>query len=216
MPAMAHRRAHAIMAVAAGAAVLAVAPAGAGVPDGRGKLEVAQTFAGAYDEGSVSYLRVRNGRRVVLRRSRPGPMRARAEPARRALPRGQLPAPLRRQLRAARPAGRPCSRRVRVFAGETSRVRAVTRPGEGCRMPCGRARGVPVDAAASGRRAGYVPRARPVLVRPDRLARPPARLRPAPPLRDRQRRQGDAAGRPAAPDRQPPAERRPTAPCSSR
>ena len=134
MPTMAHSGAHAIMAVAAGAAVLAVAPAGAGVPDGRGKLKVTQTFDGVYDDGSVSYLRVRNGRRVVLRRSRPGPLRAGLSPRAGLYRVVSYQRPCQGTCSQLEPPVDQCSRRVRVFAGETSRVHAVTRPGEGCRI----------------------------------------------------------------------------------
>jgi hypothetical protein len=122
---------------AAGAVVLALAPAGAGSQDGRGTLTLSQRLdvsGGPYIEGSVSYLRVRNRRGVVYRRSRPGTIEARLRP-RAGLYRvvtfqrpcagncSKLDAPVDR-----------CSRRVRVYAGETSRVSSVTRPGEGCRM----------------------------------------------------------------------------------
>jgi hypothetical protein len=122
---------------AAGGLVLAVAPAGAGPAARRGTLEVSQRFdlsGGQYIEGSVSYLRVRDGRRVVFRRSRTGRIDARLRP----------PSGLYRVVSFQRPCDGNCStldppvdrcsERVRVYAGETSRVGAVTRPGRGCRM----------------------------------------------------------------------------------
>jgi hypothetical protein len=125
------------LAAAAGAAVLAVASVGASVSPGRGTVELRQRFdlsIGPYIEGSISYLRVRRGRRVVYRRSRAGAISARLNPR----------AGLYRVISYQRPcAGNcsmldpptdRCSRRVRVYAGETSKVRAVTRPGRGCRM----------------------------------------------------------------------------------
>jgi hypothetical protein len=122
------------MAVAAGAAVLAVAPAGAGPHEGSGRLKVAQSFAGAYDEGSVSYLRVRNGRRVVLRRSRAGPIRVGLRPRAGLYRVVSYQRPCKGTCARLDPPVDQCSRRVRVFTGETSRVRAVTRPGRGCRI----------------------------------------------------------------------------------
>ena len=207
MPAMAHRGAHAIMAVAAGAVVLAVAPAGAGVPDGRGKLEVAQTLAGAYDEGSVSYLRVRNGRRVVLRRSRPGPLRAGLRPR----------AGLYRVVSYQRPCQGNCARLdppVDQLLATGARVRRRDEPactpsrgpGRAVVMRRAGARGVPVGAGHA-RGAPVRARARPDVVRADRLARPPARLRPAPALRDARASSRRCCSWPAAPDRQPAAER---------
>ena len=98
--------------------------------------------------------------------------------------------------------------RVRVYAGETS-AGARRHPARAAAARCGwpSRTAFPVGPRASGRRARYV-RGRAVSsFAADRHPRPPARLRPAPPLRDRERRQGDAAGRAAAPARQPPAER---------
>ncbi len=78
MPRVAHRRISVVVA-AAGAAVLAMAPAGAGSQNARGTLTVSQRVdvsGGPYVEGSVSYLRVRNRRGVVFRRSRAGRIEA--------------------------------------------------------------------------------------------------------------------------------------------
>src|SRR5687768_3947993 len=68
------RMRHALVALAA----IAVATGGAPAAEAaRGALDVEQRFdysAGVYFEGSVSYLRVRKGRRVVAERSRTGPV----------------------------------------------------------------------------------------------------------------------------------------------
>jgi Beta-lactamase enzyme family len=135
-----------VLVAAVGAVVLAVAPVGASVSPARGTLELRQRFdlsGGPYIEGSVSYLRVRKGRRVVFRRARQGAMSARLNPR----------AGLYRVISYQRPcAGNcsmldpptdRCSRRVRVYAGETTRVSTVTRPGRGCRMRVTQPRAVP-------------------------------------------------------------------------
>ncbi|MEA2332776.1 MAG: hypothetical protein QOH58_2914 [Thermoleophilaceae bacterium] len=125
MPRVAHWRAHAFVA-AAGAVVIAAAPAGAGRAETRGTLDVAQSVAGgAYPEGSISYLRVRRGPRVVIRRSRPGPIRARLHPRPGTYRVTSFQRPCQGDCSG-------CSGRVRVFAGETSRVGVVTRPGRSC------------------------------------------------------------------------------------
>jgi Beta-lactamase enzyme family len=122
---------------AAGALVLAAAPAGAGRPSPRGTLMLSQRFdrsAGTYVEGSISYLRVRRGRRVVLRRSRGGPVRARLRPRAGLYRVVSFQRPCEASCSTLDPPTDRCSRRVRVYAGEGSGVRVVTRPGRGCTM----------------------------------------------------------------------------------
>jgi hypothetical protein len=98
---------------------------------------VAQRFdnsGGPYVEGSVSYIRVRKGRRVVLQRSREGAVsferRLRAGLYRVA----SFQRPCDGTCFVLDPPTDRCSRRVRIFAGETATVRVVTRPGRGCSM----------------------------------------------------------------------------------
>jgi hypothetical protein len=131
-----HRRVI-VIAAAAGGLVLAVAPAGAGPSDSRGTLRLSQrldTSAGAYVEGSVSHLRVRDGRRVVFRRSGSGPIDARLRPRAGLYRVVSFQRPCDGNCSTLDPPVDRCSERVRVYAGETSRVGAVTRPGKGCRM----------------------------------------------------------------------------------
>jgi hypothetical protein len=123
-----------VFAAAAGAVVLAVAPAGAGAPAHRGKLRLTQRLDGAYAQGAVSYLRVRAGKRVVFRGSGAGGVNTSLSPR----------AGLYRVISYQRPCAGDCStltarvdacsRRVRVYPGELSRVSTVTRPGRGCRI----------------------------------------------------------------------------------
>jgi hypothetical protein len=122
---------------AAGGLVLAVAPAGAGSAAQRGTLKLSQRLnlsGGPYIEGSVSYVRVRNGRRVVFRRSRAGTIEARIHPRAGLYRVVTFQRPCDGNCSVLDPPGDRCSERVRVYAGETSRVGAVTRPGKGCRM----------------------------------------------------------------------------------
>ena len=89
----------------------------------------------------------------------------------------ELPAALRRQLLAARPAHRPllasgCS----VYAGGADPGRAVTRPGNGCTMRVAEPPPFPSTRRVAGG-AALRPRPGDLVVRPDRHPRPPARLR---------------------------------------
>ncbi len=133
---MGHRRVL-VFAALAGALVLAVAPAGADRAAGRGVLALTHRLdlsEGRYIEGAVSYLRVRDGRRIVFRRARPGPIEARLRPRAGLYRVTSFQRPCDGNCSTLDPPVDRCSRRVRVFAGETSQVRAVTRPGRGCRM----------------------------------------------------------------------------------
>jgi hypothetical protein len=136
MPTVAHRRIWVVVA-AAGAGVLAMAPAGAGSQDERGTLTLSQRLdvsGGPYVEGSVSYLRVRDRRGVVFRRSRAGSIEARLRPRAGLYRVVSFQRPCAGNCSQLDPPVDRCSRRVRVYAGEISRVSSVTRPGEGCRM----------------------------------------------------------------------------------
>jgi hypothetical protein len=134
MPPVAHRRVLVVVA-AAGALVLAVAPAGAGRPTQRGTLTLSHRVdpsGGVYTEGSVSYLHLRHGDRVVFRRSRSGPIKARLHPRAGLYRIVSFQRPCDGNCELLDPPTDRCSERVRVYAGESSRVRAVTRPGRGC------------------------------------------------------------------------------------
>jgi D-alanyl-D-alanine dipeptidase len=115
--------------------VLAAAPAVAGAAPGRGTLSVTQRFdvsGGAYTEGSVSSLQVRRGGHVVRERTVTGTLSVRLRAGRYRVVSFQRPCHADCSLLDA-PTDR-CWRRLRVFAGELTRVRVVTRPGDGCRM----------------------------------------------------------------------------------
>ncbi|MEA2456620.1 MAG: hypothetical protein QOI45_2882 [Thermoleophilaceae bacterium] len=128
------------MVAAAGGLVVAVAPAGAGPAHQRGTLTLSQRFdvsGGQYIEGSVSYLRVRKGRRVVFRRSRAGQIDARLRPSAGLYRVESFQRPCDGNCSTLDPPVDRCSERVRVYAGEMSHVAALTRPGRGCRMRVG-------------------------------------------------------------------------------
>ena len=133
---MAQRRALVIVA-AAGAVVLAVAPAGAGSPAERGTLTLSHRLnlkSGRYIEGSVSYLHLKHGGRVVLRRSESGPIHARVRTRAGLYRVVSYQRPCDGNCSTLDPPTDRCSRRVRVYGGESSAARAVTRPGRGCRI----------------------------------------------------------------------------------
>jgi hypothetical protein len=136
-PVVAQRRLIVIVA-AAGALVLAVAPAGAGPSSGhRGTLTLSHrvdTSDSLYIEGSVSYLRLKRGGRVVARRSGSGPIHTRLHPHDGLYRVVSYQRPCEGNCSTLDPPTDRCSKRVRVYAGETSAVRAVTRPGNGCRI----------------------------------------------------------------------------------
>src|SRR3954463_12960553 len=132
---MAHRRAQVVVAVA-GAVVLAVAPAGAQRPHGRGALTVSQRFDLSkglpYIEGSMSYLKIRRHGRTVLQRVRQGPFRVRLRPRAGLYRVVSFQRPCDGNCSLLDPPTDRCSRRVRVYTGERAGVRIVTRPGRGC------------------------------------------------------------------------------------
>jgi hypothetical protein len=131
---VAQRRGYAIV-VAAVVLVVAVAGAAANQSDKRGVVAIHQRLEGAYPQGSVAFVRVHNKHRTVRRRSRGGHIAVRLKP-RAGLYRVssfQRPCSNAACSALAAPADR-CSERVRVYAAETIRVTAVTRPGKGCRM----------------------------------------------------------------------------------
>lgn len=133
---MARRRVLVIVA-AAGALVLAVAPAGAGPSDQRGTLTLSHRLDlsdGSYIEGSVSYMHVRHGRRVVFRRSRQGTVRAVLHPRAGLYRIVSFQRPCDGNCSTLDPPTDRCSERVRVYEGEASAARSVTRPGQGCRI----------------------------------------------------------------------------------
>jgi D-alanyl-D-alanine dipeptidase len=117
--------------------LLACLPAAAGAQAPRGMLDVSQRFdfsGGVYVEGSVSYLRVRNARRVVFERSRRGELGARLRLRAGRYRVTSFQRPCEGNCGLLDPPTDRCSRRVRVFAGEPTTVRIVTRPGRGCRL----------------------------------------------------------------------------------
>jgi hypothetical protein len=134
MPAVGRRRLLVIVA-AAGALVLAVAPAGAGTSSHRGTLTLSHridTSQGTYIEGSVSYLHLRHKGRVVLRRSKFGAMNVRLHPRAGLYRIVSFQRPCDGNCSTLDPPTDRCSERVRVYERERSTVHAVTRPGRGC------------------------------------------------------------------------------------
>ncbi len=177
MPAVAQRRLFVIVA-AAGALVVAVAPAGADRPTQRGTLTLSHrvdTSHGGYIEGSISYLHLRRGHRVVLRRSRAGPIHVRLHPRAGLYRIVSFQRPCDGNCSVLDPPTDRCSERLHVYAGEPTSIRAVTRPGHGCTIRIAEPRAVPVHPAGAGG-AALRPRAGGFAVRPDRHPRAPARL----------------------------------------
>jgi hypothetical protein len=132
--AVARRRLIALVA-AAGALVTAVAPAGAGPAAQHGTLKLSARVDGShglYVEGSVSYLHVKRGDRVVARRSGSGPIRARLKPRAGLYRVVSYQRPCDGNCSMLDPPTDRCSKRVRVYAGESSSARVVTQPGSGC------------------------------------------------------------------------------------
>ncbi len=120
---------------AAGALVLAVAPAGAGHTSDRGSLTLSSRLnvsGGAYVEGSVSYLRLRRGDRIVARRSGSGRLHAHLKPRAGLYRVVSYQRPCDGNCSMLDPPTDRCSKRVRVYAGESSSARVVTKPGSGC------------------------------------------------------------------------------------
>ena len=118
--------------------MLAVAPAGAGPSSAKhGTLTLSHRIDssdGIYIEGSVSYLRLRHDGRVVARRSGSGPIHTRLRPHDGLYRAVSFQRPCDGNCSVLDPPTDRCSKRVRVYAGEVSGVRVVTRPGSGCTM----------------------------------------------------------------------------------
>ena len=145
MPAVAQRRLFVIVA-AAGALVVVVAPAGADRPTQRGTLTLSHrvdTSHGGYIEGSISYLHLRQGHRVVLRRSRAGPIHVRLHPRAGLYRIVSFQRPCDGNCSVLDPPTDRCSERLRVYAGEPTSIRAVTRPGHGCTIRIAEPRAFP-------------------------------------------------------------------------
>jgi hypothetical protein len=139
-----------VVVAAAGALVLSVAPAGAGPARDRGTLTLSHRLDlthGPYVEGSISYLKLKRGRRVVLRRSGSGPIRTRLKPHAGLYRVVSYQRPCDGNCSTLDPPVDRCSKRVRVYAGEASAARTVTRPGRGCRIKV-----IEPDAFPSARR----------------------------------------------------------------
>jgi hypothetical protein len=120
---------------AAGALVLAAAPAGAGHAPDRGSLTLStrvDASKGPYIEGSISYLHLKRGDRVVARRSGSGPIRTRLKPHAGLYRVVSYQRPCDGNCSELDPPTDRCSKRVRVYAGESSSARVVTKPGSGC------------------------------------------------------------------------------------
>jgi Beta-lactamase enzyme family len=131
---VAQRRGYAIVATAV-VLVAVVAGAAANQNDAHGVLSIHQRLEGSYPQGSIAYVRVHNRRKTVQRRARGGHIAVRLKP-RAGLYRVssfQRPCTNASCSALAAPADR-CSERVRVYADDTIRVTAVTRPGKGCTM----------------------------------------------------------------------------------
>jgi Beta-lactamase enzyme family len=131
---VAQRRGYAIVAAAV-VLVLGVAGAAAKQSDDHGVIAIHQRLDGAYPQGSVAYVRVRSKRRTVQRRARGGHIAVSFKPRAGVyrVSSFQRPCASAGCSRLAAPADR-CSERVHVYAAETIRVTAVTRPGKGCTM----------------------------------------------------------------------------------
>ena len=118
--------------------MLTVAPAGAGTSSARhGTLELSHrvdTSKAAYREGSISYLSLRRGGRLVARRRGSGPVRTSLHPRAGLYRVVSFQRPCDGNCATLDPPTDRCSKRVRVYGGETSVVRAVTKPGDGCRL----------------------------------------------------------------------------------
>ena len=136
MPAVGQRRLLVIVA-AVGALVLAGAPAGASRSTERGTLTLSERIdhsGGIYVEGSISYLNLRAGSRVVFRRSRAGPIRVKLHPRAGLYRLVSFQRPCDGNCSVLDPPTDRCTRRVRVYAGESTAARAVTRPGHVCKI----------------------------------------------------------------------------------
>ena len=117
--------------------MLAVAPVGASQSTTRGTLTLSHRIdssGGSYTEGSISYLHLRDGRHVVFRRSHAGPIHAKLHPRAGLYRIVSFQRPCDGNCSELDPPTDRCSQRVRVYAGESSAVRAVTRPGRGCKI----------------------------------------------------------------------------------
>lgn len=129
------KRRRLVIAAAAAGLVVAVASAGAGLSSDRGTLDLrarVDASKGPYVEGSVSYLHLKRGERVVARRSGIGPIRARLRPRAGLYRVVSYQRPCAGNCSTLDPPTDRCSQRVRVYAGESISVRVVTQPGSRC------------------------------------------------------------------------------------
>ena len=126
----------ALTAVGLVGAMLVALPATAGAAPGTLEVEhTLDTSRATYVEGAVSHLRVRRGTRLLVRRAAQAlayTVRRHPRPGRLTVASFQRPCAGNCD-RLDPPADR-CSRSVRVFSGETTRVRITTRPFRGCRI----------------------------------------------------------------------------------
>jgi D-alanyl-D-alanine dipeptidase len=126
-----------ILALCAVALMAALAAPAAFGQAPRGELDFRRILSAPYIEGSVSFLRVRNPRGVLVVDERSGPrLRWRV---RRRLPAGRyrvtaLERPCSGNCALLDPPAERCSRRIRIIAHGRTGVRATVRPGRGCRM----------------------------------------------------------------------------------
>ena len=124
-----------VLCTAAAIAALAAPVADAQAP--RGKLDFRRVLTGAYIEGSISFLRVRDARGELVVDESHGPgLRWRV---RRRLPAGRyrltsFERPCDGNCSLLDPPTDRCSRRIKVIAHGRTGVRATVRPGRGCRL----------------------------------------------------------------------------------
>ena len=126
--------------IAAAALLLMVCAAPPAAGQGRGTLDytrVLDTSGGVYIEGSISYLRVRDGNGALVLARQEGPIvRFRV---RRSLPAGRyrltsFERPCDGNCSALDLPVARCSRRIKILAGGRTGVRTTVRPARGCRM----------------------------------------------------------------------------------
>jgi hypothetical protein len=126
-----------ILALCVAAAIAAVAAPTAVAQPARGKLDFRRVLSGAYIEGSISFLRVRDASGALVVDESTGP-RLRWRVSRR-LPAGRyrltsFERPCNGNCSLLDPPTDRCSRRVEVIAHGRTGVRATVRPGRGCRL----------------------------------------------------------------------------------
>jgi D-alanyl-D-alanine dipeptidase len=126
-----------ILALCAAAAVVALAAPAGYAQTPLGELDFRRVMSGAYIEGSVSFLRVRDARGTLVVDESSGPrlrwrVRRRLPPGRYRLTSFERPCDGNCSL--LDPPTDRCSRRIAIIAHGRTGVRATVRPGRGCRL----------------------------------------------------------------------------------